>query len=77
MVEVMWALRADLLRNLGNMTNSELHEHFPVVPEPIRGYIAEVKAGLRMVADSPGAHGRENGGVGWQVGGERLNKRAT
>ncbi|KAI7844766.1 hypothetical protein COHA_001648 [Chlorella ohadii] len=49
----MWALRADLLRNLGNITNSALHEHFPVIPEPIREYIEEVKAQLEEVTLSP------------------------
>ncbi|KAI3427163.1 hypothetical protein D9Q98_007100 [Chlorella vulgaris] len=49
----MFALRADLLRNLGNITNSALHEHFPVIPEPIREYIEEVKAQLEEVANSP------------------------
>ena len=53
-VETMFALRADLLRNLGNMTNAELHEHFPVVPEPIQTYIQEVTDGLRDVTFSPG-----------------------
>ncbi|GAB4818543.1 hypothetical protein N2152v2_005589 [Parachlorella kessleri] len=52
-VETMFALRADLLRNLGNMTNAELHEHFPVVPEPIQAYIQEVTDGLRDVTFSP------------------------
>ncbi|KAL4437758.1 hypothetical protein ABPG77_005670 [Micractinium sp. CCAP 211/92] len=49
----MFALRADLLRNLGNITNSALHEHFPVIPEPIREYIEEVKAQLEEVTSSP------------------------
>lgn len=49
----MFALRADLLRNLGNITNSALHEHFPVIPEPIRDYIEEVKAQLEEVTNSP------------------------
>ncbi|CAL5228372.1 g11492 [Coccomyxa viridis] len=47
--EMMFAVRADLLRNLGNMTNSELHEHFPTVPEPIREYIEEVQKHLEGV----------------------------
>ena len=96
----LFALRADLLRNLGNITNrcwvlgagcrrdargeaacervfsaplahtllpspphrtvpaptlrSALHEHFPVIPEPIREYIEEVKAQLVEVTHSHG-----------------------
>lgn len=34
---------------------SALHEHFPVIPEPIREYIEEVKAQLEEVTGSPGA----------------------
>ncbi|EFN56547.1 hypothetical protein CHLNCDRAFT_144196 [Chlorella variabilis] len=30
-----------------------LHEHFPVIPEPIRDYIEEVKAQLEEVTNSP------------------------
>ena len=41
--EMAFALRTDLLRNLGNMAAPALHEHFHVVPEPIREYIDEVK----------------------------------
>jgi TAG lipase/steryl ester hydrolase/phospholipase A2/LPA acyltransferase len=51
--EQMFAVRADLMRNLGNITNSALHEHFPVVPAPIRDYIDEVKAQLEQVTRSP------------------------
>ncbi|KAK9795501.1 hypothetical protein WJX73_009996 [Symbiochloris irregularis] len=47
-------LRADLLRNLGNMTNSELHENFPMVPEPIREYIDEVKEHLQFLTEYEG-----------------------
>lgn len=36
------------------MVCSALHEHFPVIPEPIREYIEEVKAQLEEVAGSPG-----------------------
>lgn len=49
----MFALRADLMRNLGNITNSALHEHFPIIPEPIREYIEEVRSQLEDVANSP------------------------
>ncbi|PSC75941.1 Triacylglycerol lipase SDP1 isoform A [Micractinium conductrix] len=51
--EVMFALRADLLRNLGNMTNSALHERFPAVPDLIRQYNEQVAADLQYVASSP------------------------
>eukprot|EP00884_Botryococcus_braunii_P020442 jgi/Botrbrau1/7081/Bobra.0165s0103.1 len=50
--EMIFAVRADLLRNLGNMTNSELHENFPIVPEPIRDYIDEVKLHIQHIADA-------------------------
>ncbi|DBA89645.1 TPA: hypothetical protein ACH3X2_004537 [Trebouxia sp. C0005] len=52
--QVIFALRQDLLRNLGNMTNSELHEHFLAVPEPIRQYIDEVKTQLQMLTNYNG-----------------------
>ncbi|KAK9821995.1 hypothetical protein WJX81_006133 [Elliptochloris bilobata] len=47
--EMAFAVRADLLRNLANQCNSELHEHFPVVPEPIREFIDEVKLHLEAL----------------------------
>ena len=46
------------------MTNSALHQHFPVVPEPIREYIEEVKGQLQDIARCPGGCG-----VGGWVGG--------
>ena len=52
-VERMFAVRADLLRNLGNMASAALHEHFPVVPGPIREYIDEVRAQLEDITHSP------------------------
>ncbi|BDA48233.1 Triacylglycerol lipase SDP1 [Coccomyxa sp. Obi] len=52
--EMMFAVRADLLRNLGNMANSELHEHYPVVPEPIREYIEEVQHHLEALTNYEG-----------------------
>lgn len=36
------------------LARSALHEHFPVIPEPIREYIEEVKAQLEEVTLSPG-----------------------
>ena len=52
-LEQMFSIRADLLRNLGNITNSALHDHFPVVPEPIRDYIDELKDQLQEITCSP------------------------
>ena len=49
-VEMMFALRSDLLRNLGNMANANLHEILLQVPEPIRAYIDEVRTHLRIIA---------------------------
>ncbi|KAL4441473.1 hypothetical protein ABPG77_001977 [Micractinium sp. CCAP 211/92] len=51
--EVMFAVRSDLLRNLGNMTSSALQEHFPVVPGLIRDYIQQVQDDLRFITASP------------------------
>lgn len=50
--EQMFAVRADLLRNLGNITNSALHQHFPVVPGAIREYIEEVRLHLEQITHS-------------------------
>jgi TAG lipase/steryl ester hydrolase/phospholipase A2/LPA acyltransferase len=49
----MFAVRADLLRNLGNMTNPALHQRPLAVPQPIRDYIEEVKVQLRAIAAAP------------------------
>ena len=51
--ERMFAVRADLLRNLGNMASSALHEHFPLVPIAIREYIDEVRTHLEDITHSP------------------------
>jgi len=48
--EMMFALRADLLRSLGNMTQEQLH-HRVTVPSLIRNYIAEVRLQLKLVTD--------------------------
>jgi len=54
--EMMFALRTDLLRNLGNMAvAAAAHETFRVAPEPIRAYIDEVKLHLNAVADAAAA----------------------
>jgi TAG lipase/steryl ester hydrolase/phospholipase A2/LPA acyltransferase len=64
--EMAFALRTDLLRNLGNMAAPALHEHFHVVPEPIREYIDEVKlhlAAITAAALAPdGPPNADNGG---------------
>jgi TAG lipase/steryl ester hydrolase/phospholipase A2/LPA acyltransferase len=50
--EMMFALRTDLLRNLGNMASAAVHEAFRVAPEPIRAYTDEVALHLAAVADA-------------------------
>jgi len=50
--ERIFAVRADLLRNLGNVASAALHEHFPVVPGPIREYIDEVREHLEDITNS-------------------------
>lgn len=52
-LEQMYAVRTDLVRNLGNMANSALSEHFPIVPGPIREYIDEVRLHLEQITYSP------------------------
>lgn len=52
-LEQMYAIRTDLVRNLGNMANSALSEHFPIVPGPIREYIDEVRLHLEQITYSP------------------------
>lgn len=49
----MFALRADLLRNLGNVTNigKRLHEpEHQSMPRPVREYIEEVRHQLRLIS---------------------------
>ena len=50
--EMMFSLRADILRNLGNMTDigRKLHEPLWGVPRLVREYIDETRAQLRMIA---------------------------
>lgn len=50
--EMMFGLRADILRNLGNITNigRKLHEPLWGVPRAVREYIDETRAQLRMIA---------------------------
>ncbi|CAN0907928.1 Triacylglycerol lipase SDP1 [Linum grandiflorum] len=50
--DIMFFMRADLVRNLGNMCNPELHKGRLHVPRLIKDYIDEVSTQLRMVCDS-------------------------
>lgn len=50
--DIIFCMRADLVRNLGNMCNPELHKGRLQVPRLIKEYIDEVSAQLRMVCDS-------------------------
>ncbi|XP_057438005.1 triacylglycerol lipase SDP1 [Lotus japonicus] len=50
--DIMFCMRADLVRNLGNMCNPELHKGRLQVPRLIKEYIDEVSTQLRMVCDS-------------------------
>ncbi|KAK9075884.1 hypothetical protein SSX86_004213 [Deinandra increscens subsp. villosa] len=50
--DVVFYMRADLVRNLGNMCNPELHKGRHQVPKLIKEYIDEVSTQLRMVCDS-------------------------
>ncbi|KAJ6841983.1 triacylglycerol lipase SDP1 [Iris pallida] len=49
--DVMFCMRADLLRNLGNMCNPQLHKGRLQVPKLIKEYIDEVSTQLKMVCD--------------------------
>ncbi|XP_039127315.1 triacylglycerol lipase SDP1-like [Dioscorea cayenensis subsp. rotundata] len=50
--DVVFHMRADLLRNLGNMCNPHLHKGRLQVPKLIKEYIDEVSAQLKLVCDS-------------------------
>ncbi|KAK8541964.1 hypothetical protein V6N12_014577 [Hibiscus sabdariffa] len=50
--DIIFCMRADLIRNLGNMCNPELHKGRLQVPKLIKDYIDEVSTQLRMVCDS-------------------------
>ncbi|XP_057982646.1 triacylglycerol lipase SDP1-like [Malania oleifera] len=50
--DIMFYMRADLFRNLGNMCNPELHKGRLQVPKLIKEYIDEVSTQLRMVCHS-------------------------
>lgn len=49
--DIIFCLRADLVRNLGNMCNPQLHKARLQVPKLIKEYIDEVSMQLRMVCD--------------------------
>ena len=49
--EMVFTLRADLLRNLGNMASTKLHEHRPTVPAAIGEYIDEVVLQLEYITN--------------------------
>ncbi|GAB4851689.1 mitogen-activated protein kinase tyrosine protein phosphatase sdp1 [Ancistrocladus abbreviatus] len=49
--DIIFCMRADLIRNLGNMCNPELHKGRLQVPKLIKEYIEEVTTQLRMVCD--------------------------
>ncbi|KAH6779645.1 Patatin-like phospholipase family protein [Perilla frutescens var. hirtella] len=50
--DIIFWMRADLVRNLGNMCNPELHKEKLQVPKLIKEYIDEVTTQLRIVCDS-------------------------
>lgn len=49
--DIVFCMRADLLRNLGNMCNPQLHKGRLQVPKLIKEYIDEVSTQLKMVCD--------------------------
>ncbi|KAJ7972163.1 Triacylglycerol lipase SDP1 [Quillaja saponaria] len=50
--DIIFCMRADLVRNLGNMCNPELHKGRLQVSKLIKEYIDEVSTQLKMVCDS-------------------------
>ena len=50
--DILFCLRTDLVRNLGNMCNPELHKARLQVPDLIQAYIDEVRYHLRAVCAS-------------------------
>lgn len=50
--DIIFCMRADLVRNLGNMCNPQLHKGRLHVPKQIKEYIDEVAMQLRMVCHS-------------------------
>ncbi|RLN19750.1 triacylglycerol lipase SDP1-like isoform X1 [Panicum miliaceum] len=49
--DVVFCMRGDLMRNLGNMCNPELHKGRLEVPKLIKEYIDEVSTQLKMVCE--------------------------
>ncbi|KAJ6802738.1 triacylglycerol lipase SDP1 [Iris pallida] len=49
--DVVFCMRADLMRNLGHMCNPQLHKGRLQVPKLIKEYIDEVSTQLKMVCD--------------------------
>lgn len=47
--EILFFLRADLIRHLGNMCNPDLHKHRSEVPVVISDYIKEVRYVIKYV----------------------------
>ncbi|PKU86061.1 triacylglycerol lipase SDP1-like [Dendrobium catenatum] len=50
--DIVFCMRADLMRNLGNMCNPQLHQGRLQVPKLIKDYIDEVSTQLKMVCNS-------------------------
>ncbi|OAY84901.1 Triacylglycerol lipase SDP1 [Ananas comosus] len=50
--DVVFHMRSDLIRNLGNMCNPELHRGRLQVPKLIKEYIDEISTQLKMVCNS-------------------------
>ncbi|CAM8968285.1 unnamed protein product [Rhodiola kirilowii] len=50
--DIIFCMRADLIRNLGNMCNPQLHKGRLHMPKLIKEYIDEVSTQLRIVCDS-------------------------
>ncbi|KNA16168.1 hypothetical protein SOVF_091360 [Spinacia oleracea] len=50
--DIIFCMRADLMRNLGNMCNPELHKGRLQVPKLIKEYIDEVTLQLKVVCES-------------------------
>ncbi|WVY97786.1 hypothetical protein V8G54_029937 [Vigna mungo] len=50
--DIIFCMRADLVRNLGNMCNPEVHKGRLQMPRLIKEYIDEVTTQLRMVCNS-------------------------
>ena len=48
--EILFAVRADLLRNIGNIASSTLHKDLLVIPKPIEEYIQEVRSCIQEVS---------------------------